>query len=125
MANENTRLKRARKTRVKISELDINRLTVHRSNTNIYAQIIDGKNNKVLAAASTLEADMKKKLKNTSNKEAAEEIGKRIAEKAIKAGIKVVAFDRSGFKYHGRIKALAALTQRLLRPFPLSLHLWG
>tara|TARA_X000000368_G_scaffold416840_1_gene411694 strand:+ start:937 stop:1290 length:354 start_codon:yes stop_codon:yes gene_type:complete len=107
MANENTRLKRARKTRVKISELDINRLTVHRSNTNIYAQIIDGKNNKVLAAASTLEADMKKKLKNTSNKEAAEEIGKRIAEKAIKAGIKVVAFDRSGFKYHGRIKALA------------------
>ena len=107
MANENTRLKRARKTRVKISELDINRLTVHRSNTNIYAQIIDGKNNKVLAAASTLEADMKKKLKNTSNKEAAEEIGKRIAEKAIKAGIKVVAFDRSGFKYHGRIKVFA------------------
>jgi len=107
MINENTRLKRARKTRVKIAELDVNRLTVHRSNTNIYAQIIDGKNNKVLAAASTLEADVKKKLKNTSNKEAAEEIGKRIAEKAIKAGIKSVAFDRSGFKYHGRIKALA------------------
>ena len=107
MINENTRLKRARKTRVKIAELDVNRLTVHRSNTNIYAQIIDGKNNKVLAAASTLEADVKKKLKNTSNKEAAEEIGKRIAEKAIKAGIKAVAFDRSGFKYHGRIKALA------------------
>ena len=107
MINENTRLKRARKTRVKIAELDVNRLTVHRSNTNIYAQIIDGKNNKVLASASTLEADVKKKLKNTSNKEAAEEIGKRIAEKAIKAGIKAVAFDRSGFKYHGRIKALA------------------
>ena len=107
MINENTRLKRARKTRVKIAELDVNRLTVHRSNTNIYAQIIDGKNNKVLAAASTLEADIKKKLKNTSNKEAAVEIGKRIAEKAVKAGIKVVAFDRSGFKYHGRIKALA------------------
>ena len=107
MINENTRLKRARKTRVKIVELDVNRLTVHSSNTNIYAHIIDGKNNKVLAAASTLEADVKKKLKNTSNKEAAEEIGKRIAEKAIKAGIKVVAFDRSGFKYHGRIKALA------------------
>ena len=70
-------------------------------------QIIDGKNNKVLAAASTVEADVKKKLKNTSNKEAAVEIGKRIAEKAVKAGIKVVAFDRSGFKYHGRIKALA------------------
>ena len=68
---------------------------------------IDGKNNKVLAAASTLEVDVKKKLKNTSNKEAAVEIGKRIAEKAVKAGIKSVAFDRSGFKYHGRIKALA------------------
>ena len=107
MNNENTRLRRARKTRAKIAELNITRLTVHRSNSNIYAQIIDGKNNKVLAAASTLEADIKKKLKNTSNKEAAVEIGKRIAEKAVKAGIKVVAFDRSGFKYHGRIKALA------------------
>ena len=93
------RLKKASKGRY--------RLSIFRSSKNIYAQIIDGKNNKVLAAASTLEADMKKKLKNTSNKEAAEEIGKRIAEKAIKAGIKVVAFDRSGFKYHGRIKALA------------------
>ena len=107
MTNENIRLKRARRTRTKIAELNITRLTVHRSNSNIYAQIIDDKNNKVLAAASTLEADVKKKLKNTSNKEAAVEIGKRIAEKAVKAGIKVVAFDRSGFKYHGRIKALA------------------
>ena len=106
MTIENIRLRRARKTRAKIAELNITRLTVHRSNTNIYAQIIDGKNNKVLAAASTLEVDVKKKLKNTSNKEAVE-IGKRIAEKAVKAGIKVVAFDRSGFKYHGRIKALA------------------
>ena len=107
MTNENIRLKRAKKTRVKISELDINRLTVHRSNTNIYAQIIDGKNNKVLAAASTLEADIKKKLKNTSNKEAAEEIGKRIAEKAIKKGITNVVFDRGGYVYHGRVKTLA------------------
>ena len=107
MINENIRIRRARKTRAKIAELNITRLTVHRSNTNIYAQIIDGKSNKVLAAASTLEADVKKKLKNTSNTEAAVEIGKRIAEKAVKAGIKAVAFDRSGFKYHGRIKALA------------------
>ena len=107
MNNENTRLRRARKTRAKIAELNITRLTVHRSNSNIYAQIIDGKNNKVIAAASTLEVDVKKKLKNTSNKDAAVEIGKRIAEKAVKAGIKEVAFDRSGFKYHGRIKALA------------------
>ncbi len=107
MNNENTRLRRARRTRAKIAELNITRLTVHRSNTNIYAQIIDGKNNKVIAAASTLEKEIKKKLKNTSNKDAAVEIGKRIAEKAVKAGIKEVAFDRSGFKYHGRIKALA------------------
>ena len=107
MNNVNTRLRRARKTRAKIAELNITRLTVHRSNSNIYAQIIDGKNNKVIAAASTLEVDVKKKLKNTSDKDAAVEIGKRIAEKAVKAGVKVVAFDRSGFKYHGRIKALA------------------
>jgi large subunit ribosomal protein L18 len=107
MKNENIRLKRARRTRAKIAELNITRLTVHRSNSNIYAQIIDGKKNKVIAAASTLEADVKKKLKNTSNKDAAVEIGKRIAEQAVKAGIKEVAFDRSGFKYHGRIKALA------------------
>jgi|TARA_B110000438_G_scaffold295575_1_gene338784 large subunit ribosomal protein L18 len=107
MKNENIRLKRARRTRAKIAELNMSRLTVHRSNTNIYAQIIDGKNNKVIASASTLEAEIKKKLKNTSNKDAAVEIGKRIAEKAVKAGIKEVAFDRSGFKYHGRIKALA------------------
>ena len=107
MNNENTRLRRSRKTRAKIAELNITRLTVHRSNSNIYAQIIDGKNNKVIAAASTLEVDVKKKLKNTSNKDAAVEIGKRIAEKAVEAGIKEVAFDRSGFKYHGRIKALA------------------
>ena len=107
MKNENIRLKRARRTRAKIAELNMSSLTVHRSNTNIYAQIIDGKNNKVIASASTLEAEIKKKLKNTSNKDAAVEIGKRIAEKAVKAGIKEVAFDRSGFKYHGRIKALA------------------
>ena len=107
MKNENIRLKRARRTRAKIAALNITRLTVHRSYSNIYAQIIDGKKNKVIAAASTLEADVKKKLKNTSNKDAAVEIGKRIAEKAVKAGIKEVAFDRSGFKYHGRIKALA------------------
>ena len=81
MKNENIRLKRARRTRAKIAELNMSRLTVHRSNTNIYAQIIDGKNNKVIASASTLEAEIKKKLKNTSNKDAAVEIGKRIAEK--------------------------------------------
>jgi large subunit ribosomal protein L18 len=74
---------------------------------NIYAQVIDGATNKVLASASTVEADMRKKLKKTSDIAAAAEIGKRIAEKAKKAGIEDVAFDRSGYRYHGRIKALA------------------
>ena len=107
MSTENPRLRRARKSRAKIAELHVTRLTVYRSNSNIYAQIIDGNNNKVIATASTTEAEVKKTLKNTSNKDAAVAIGKRIAEKAVKAGVKEIAFDRSGYKYHGRIKALA------------------
>ena len=83
------------------------RLSIHRSNANIYAQVIDGKTNKIIASASTVEVDVKTKLKNTSDTNAATEIGKRIADKAIKAGVKVVAFDRSGYRYHGRVKALS------------------
>ena len=90
-----------------MAELNATRLTVYRSNSNIYAQIIDGTNNTVIATASTTEAEVKKLLKNTSNKDAAIAVGKRIAEKAVKAGVKEIAFDRSGYKYHGRIKALA------------------
>jgi len=90
-----------------MAELHATRLTVFRSNTNIYAQIIDGNDNKIIATASTLESEVKKKLKSRSDVDAAVEIGKRIAEKAVKAGVKIVAFDRSGYKYHGRIKALA------------------
>lgn len=104
---EQSRIRRSRKTRAKIAELGRTRLTVYRSNLNIYAQVIDGTTNKVLASASTVEADMRKKLKKTSDIAAAAEIGKRIAEKAKKAGIEDVAFDRSGYRYHGRIKALA------------------
>jgi len=104
---EQSRIRRTRKTRAKIAELGRTRLTVYRSNLNIYAQVIDGATNKVLASASTVEADMRKKLKKTSDIAAAAEIGKRIAEKAKKAGIEDVAFDRSGYRYHGRIKALA------------------
>jgi large subunit ribosomal protein L18 len=104
---ELSRIRRSRKTRAKIAELGRTRLTVYRSNLNIYAQVIDGATNKVLASASTVEADMRKKLKKTSDIAAAAEIGKRIAEKAKKAGIEDVAFDRSGYRYHGRIKALA------------------
>jgi len=104
---EQSRIRRSRKTRAKIAELGRTRLTVYRSNLNIYAQVIDGATNKVLASASTVEVDMRKKLKKTSDIAAAAEIGKRIAEKAKKAGIEDVAFDRSGYRYHGRIKALA------------------
>jgi large subunit ribosomal protein L18 len=104
---EHSRIRRSRKTRAKIAELGRNRLTVYRSNLNIYAQVIDGATNKVLAAASTVEAEMRKKLKKTSDTTAAAEVGKRIAEKAKKAGVEDVAFDRSGYRYHGRIKALA------------------
>lgn len=103
----NNRLRRARKTRAKIAELKVTRLSVHRTNTHIYAQIIAETGDKVLASASTVEADVRKKVKNGGNIEAAAAIGKLIAEKAIKAGITTVAFDRSGYKYHGRIKALA------------------
>ena len=103
----NNRLRRARKTRAKIAELKVTRLSVHRTNTHIYAQIIAETGDKVLASASTVEADVRKKVQNGGNIEAAAAIGKLIAEKAIKAGITTVAFDRSGYKYHGRIKALA------------------
>ena len=107
MNNSNPRLRRAKKTRAKIAELQVTRLSVHRTNTNIYAQIISAGENKVLASASSIEADVKKTLKNGGNIEAAAQIGKRIAEKAKKIGITNVAFDRSGYRYHGRVKALA------------------
>jgi len=84
MYNSNPRLRRAKKTRAKIAELQVTRLSVHRTNTNIYAQIISAGENKVLASASSIEADVKKTLKNGGNIEAAAQIGKRIAEKAKK-----------------------------------------
>ena len=107
MINFNARQRRARKTRAKIAEQRAIRLSIHRSNSHIYAQIIDATGSKVLASASTLEPEVRKELKNGGNVEAAALIGKRIAEKARQAGIETVAFDRSGFKYHGRVKALA------------------
>jgi large subunit ribosomal protein L18 len=100
-------LRRARRTRAKISELRVNRLSVHRTPRHIYAQIIAPDGGTVLAAASTLEVEVKKGLKSTGNVEAAAIVGARIAEKAKAAGIDTVAFDRSGFRYHGRVKALA------------------
>ncbi|MDR3395398.1 MAG: 50S ribosomal protein L18 [Parasulfuritortus sp.] len=101
------RLRRARKTRAKIAELAVARLCVHRSNCHIYAQIIAASGDKVLVSASTQEKDVLGQVKNGGNAEAAKLVGQRIAEKAKQAGIEQVAFDRSGFIYHGRVKALA------------------
>ncbi|ASP17940.1 50S ribosomal protein L18 [Neisseria sp. KEM232] len=101
------RLRRARKTRIRISELGMVRLCVLRTNEHIYAQIISNDGSCVLASASTLEADVRNQLESTGNIAAATVVGKRIAEKAKLIGIDRVAFDRSGFQYHGRIKALA------------------
>jgi large subunit ribosomal protein L18 len=102
-----SRLRRARQTRAKIAELKVVRLAVHRSNCHIYAQLIDGAGGKVLTSASTLEPGLRKELPNGGTVGAAAAVGKRVAEKAKSLGIESVAFDRSGFKYHGRVKALA------------------
>ena len=102
-----SRLRRARKLRAKISRQGVSRLSVHRTAQHIYAQVIDETGGNVLAACSTLDAAVKKGLKNTSNCDAAAVVGKHIAERAQKAGVEQVAFDRSGFRYHGRVKALA------------------
>jgi large subunit ribosomal protein L18 len=101
------RLRRARQTRLKIREIGAVRLTVHRTNSHIYAQITSPSGDKVLAAASSLEKALRAKLKNGGNKGAAQAVGQSIAEKAKAAGIQAVAFDRAGYRYHGRVKALA------------------
>jgi len=102
-----SRTRRARQTRAKIAELKAVRLTVQRSNSHIYAQVIDATGGKVLASASSIEADVRKDLKSGGNIKAAAQVGKRIAEKAKQAGVEAVAFDRAGYRYHGRVKALA------------------
>jgi len=108
MLNKNeARQRRARKTRAKIAEQKTVRLAIHRTNLHIYAQVISADGGKVLASASTLEADVRKSVGNGGNAAAAAVVGKRIAEKAKSAGVTAVAFDRSGYKYHGRVKELA------------------
>ena len=101
------RLRRARKGRSKIRELEATRLSVHRTPQHIYAQVLAADGGTVIAAASSLEAEVRKGIKNGGNVEAAAIVGARIAEKAKAAGVDTVAFDRSGFRYHGRVKALA------------------
>lgn len=105
MSKKTARLRRARKTRAKIADMQAVRLCVYRSNNHIYAQIIDAE--RVLAQASSVEADVRGEFKHGNNVAAAAVVGKRIAEKAKAAGVGQVAFDRSGFQYHGRVKALA------------------
>lgn len=107
MDKKQTRLRRARKTRAKIAELKAARLCIHRTNCHIYAQVYSDCGLKVLAAASTVEADIRKQVPNGGNVEAAKVVGRLIAERAKAQGVTQVAFDRSGFKYHGRVQALA------------------
>lgn len=104
-AKTDSRLRRARRSRLKMRELRVNRLSVHRTSQHIYAQIIAPEGDKVLASASTLDKSLR--TGSTSNATAAAGVGKLIAERAKAAGVVQVAFDRSGFKYHGRVKALA------------------
>ncbi len=104
---KNSRQRRARKTRARIAGLEAVRLTVHRTPRHFYAQVIDAQGERVLAAASTLDPSLRKELKYTGNVEAAGAVGRLLAEKAVSAGVESVAFDRSGFRYHGRVKAFA------------------
>ena len=101
------RLRRAVKTRAHIRQLGVARLTVHRTAQHIYAQVTDHTGAKVIAAASTLQQTVRGELKGTGNVEAAKAVGRAIAERTKAAGVSRVAFDRAGFQYHGRIKALA------------------
>lgn len=107
MEKKQRRQRRARKTRAKIRRLGANRLCIHRTPRHIYAQVISPDSATVIATASTISKDLKKSLKSTGNKEAAAAVGTLIAERAKAAGVEKVAFDRSGFNYHGRVKALA------------------
>ena len=100
-----SRLRRALRARVKMRELGAIRLSIHRTPRHIYAQVIAENGDKVLATASTVEKELR--VNPTGNVEAAKKVGTLVAERAKAAGITKVAFDRSGFKYHGRVKALA------------------
>jgi large subunit ribosomal protein L18 len=110
LTKKEQRLRRSRQTRIRIATQGVARLTVNRTNLHIYAQLISDDGSKVLATASTIEADVRKELGGAgkgATVAAAQSVGKRIAEKAKAAGVEKVAFDRAGFAYHGRVKALA------------------
>ena len=107
MSKKTDRLRRARKARARIKQLGVSRLCVHKTPRHVYAQVIAPDGSQVLASASSVDKEIKGQLKYSGNVEAATVVGKTLAERAKKAGVSKVAFDRSGFKYHGRIKALA------------------
>lgn len=107
MEKKTARLRRSRRTRAKLRELGIHRLCVHRTPRNIYAQIISPAGDRVIVSASTLDPEIKSQISTGGNIGAAGMVGKKIAERAVAAGIVRVGFDRSGFRYHGRVKALA------------------
>ena len=110
LTKKEQRLRRSRQTRIRIATQGVARLTVNRTNLHIYANVISGDGTKVLASASTAEVEVRKEIGSGGkggNVVAAQAIGKRIAEKAKAAGVEKVAFDRAGFAYHGRVKALA------------------
>ncbi|MGC8520761.1 MAG: 50S ribosomal protein L18 [Steroidobacteraceae bacterium] len=107
LSKKDRRLRRAVKTRAHIRNLDVARLTVHRTPRHIYAQVTDAAGAKVIASASTLQEAVRTGLKGTGNIEAAKAVGRAIAERTRAAGVTQVAFDRAGFQYHGRVKALA------------------
>ncbi|MFB6422226.1 MAG: 50S ribosomal protein L18 [Candidatus Malihini olakiniferum] len=107
MDKKSARIRRATRARRKLQELQATRLMVHRTPRHVYAQVIAPNRSEILVSASTTEKCIAKKLKYTGNKDAAAVVGKTVAERALRKGIKAVSFDRSGFKYHGRIQALA------------------
>lgn len=107
MDKKRSRLRRARRTRARIAEQGIHRLCVHRTPRHIYAQVISADGASVLASASTLDAEVKQSIAYGGNVSAARMVGQVVAERALKLGIERVAFDRSGFRYHGRVKGLA------------------
>ena len=104
---KNKRLRRSKKTRFKIAEIGAIRLSIHRTNMHIYAQLIDDRHHRTIACASTLEPEIRKEMSPGNTVSAAALIGKRIAEKGKEFGITDIAFDRAGYKFHGRVKALA------------------
>ncbi len=107
MDKKSARLRRATRTRSKIRQLRVHRLCIHRTPRHIYAQIITPEGDRILASVSTLDAEVKKEVATGGNVGAAKVVGRLVAERAKQIGVETVAFDRSGFRFHGRIKALA------------------